>query len=131
MKFLSFSQTKLGSSLSLPACLCVNARRQAHGWVGTRATSFFLGGVFCRAKYEIRRRRKNRNRKARAGKNSFPPTPFLFARPSVQLLPREARQSVRVLFKKGSSFVQQLRPSKAFLKKQEVTMIYNMFAGIV
>ncbi len=30
MKFLSISQTKLGSSLSLPA----------HGWVGARATSF-------------------------------------------------------------------------------------------
>src|SRR3990167_9091685 len=29
--------------------------------------------------HEIRRRRK-----ARAGKNSFPPTPFLFSRPSVQ-----------------------------------------------
>ena len=29
MKFLAFSQTKLGSSLSLPA----------HGWVGARATS--------------------------------------------------------------------------------------------
>jgi len=38
----------------------------------------YLGGAFCFAKYEIRRRRK-----ARAGKNSFPPTPFLFARPSV------------------------------------------------
>ncbi|KKR91961.1 MAG: hypothetical protein UU43_C0001G0141, partial [Candidatus Falkowbacteria bacterium GW2011_GWA2_41_14] len=58
---------------------------------------------------EIRRRRKNRNRKARAGKNSFPPTPFLFARPSVQFLPREARQSFGILLKKGSSFVQQLR----------------------
>src|SRR3989344_9139648 len=95
MKFLSFSQTKLGSSLSLPACLCVNARRQAHGWVGTRATSFFLGGVFCRAKYEIRRRRKNRNRKARAGKNSFPPTPLLFSRPSVRFLPRRRRRQTR------------------------------------
>jgi hypothetical protein len=31
--------------------------------------------------HEIRRRRK-----ARAGKNSFPPTPFLFARPSVLVL---------------------------------------------
>ncbi len=30
MKFLAFRQTKLGSSLSLPA----------HGWVGARATSF-------------------------------------------------------------------------------------------
>ncbi|MBU1783506.1 hypothetical protein KKA77_02905, partial [Patescibacteria group bacterium] len=47
--------------------------------------------------HEIRRRRKNRNRKARAGKNSFPPTQFLFARPSVQFLPREARQSVGIL----------------------------------
>jgi hypothetical protein len=40
-----------------------------------------FGGAFCKAKYEIRRRRK-----ARAGKNSFPPTPFLFARPSVSVL---------------------------------------------
>src|SRR3990167_5046380 len=63
---------------------------------------------------EIRRRRKNRNRKARAGKNSFPPTPFLFARPSVRFLPRFVRQSVGVSFKIGSSFVQQLRPIKTF-----------------
>ena len=34
------------------------------------------------------------------------PTPFLFARPSVRFLPRGARQSVRVLLKIGSSFVQ-------------------------
>jgi hypothetical protein len=64
--------------------------------------------------HEIRRRRKNRNRKARAGKNSFPRTPFLFARPSVQFLPSRQRreQSVGVSFKKGSSFVQQLRQVK-------------------
>jgi len=67
---------------------------------------FSFGGAFRKAKYEIRRWRKNRNRKARAGKNSFPPTPFLFARPSVQFLPRKARQLVGVSFKKGSSFVQ-------------------------
>ena len=36
MKFLSFSQTKLGSSLSLPA----------HGWVGARATSLFRAAHF-------------------------------------------------------------------------------------
>jgi hypothetical protein len=65
----------------------------------------FLGRAFRKAKYEIRRR-KNWNRKARAGKNSFPPTPFLFARPSVQFLPREARQSIGILLKKGSHFVQ-------------------------
>ena len=70
--------------------------------------------------HKIRRRRKNRNRKARAGKSlsraatrdSFPPTPFLFARPSVQFLPREARQSVGISLEKGSSFVQQLRQLK-------------------
>ena len=42
--------------------------------------------------------------KARAGKNSFPPTPFLFARPSVQF---GARSAPSVLFKKGSDFVKQ------------------------
>jgi len=40
--------------------------------------------------------------KARAGKNSFPPTPFLFARPSVQF---GARSALSIPFKKGSDFV--------------------------
>ena len=72
--------------------------------------------------HEIRRRRKNRNRKARAGKNSLPAgrqappqllepedfseperPSFLFARPSVQF---GARSTPSVPFKKGSSFVQ-------------------------
>jgi len=75
-----------------------------------KGNTFYFGGAFRKAKYEIRRRRKKRNRKARAGKNSFPPTPFLFARPSVQFsAPPKAEQSVGVSFKKGSSFVQQLR----------------------
>ena len=38
MKFLSFSQTKLGSPLSLPA----------HGWVGARATLLFLVAHFAK-----------------------------------------------------------------------------------
>jgi len=38
MKFLAFSQTKLGSSLSLPA----------HGWVGARATLLFLATHFAK-----------------------------------------------------------------------------------
>ena len=42
--------------------------------------------------------------KARAGKNSFPPTPFLFARPSVQF---GARSAPSVPFKIGSDFVKQ------------------------
>jgi hypothetical protein len=41
---------------------------------------FYLGGAFRKAKYEIRRRRKNRDQKTKAGKNSFFQTPFLFAR---------------------------------------------------
>src|SRR3990170_3350643 len=49
--------------------------------------------------HEIRRRRK-----ARAGKNSFPPTPFLFARPSVQF---GARSAPSIPFKIGSDFVKQ------------------------
>jgi hypothetical protein len=47
------------------------------------------GGAFCKAKYEIRRLRK-----ARAGKSSFPPTPFLFVRPSVSVL-RAKRAIIR------------------------------------
>ena len=54
---------------------------------------FSLGGAFRKAKYEIRRRRKNRNRKARAGKNSWwtstlqppsflPARAFSFCRPA-------------------------------------------------
>jgi len=58
-----------------------------------------IGSAFRKAKYEIRRRRK-----ARAGKNSFPPTPFLFARPSVQC---GARSAPSVPFKIGSDFVKQ------------------------
>jgi hypothetical protein len=38
MKFLMFSQTKLGSSLSLPA----------HGWVGARATLLFPTAYFAK-----------------------------------------------------------------------------------
>jgi len=35
-------------------------------------------------------------------------------RPSDQFLPREARQSIGISFKKGSRFVQQLRPIQTF-----------------
>jgi len=42
--------------------------------------------------------------KVRAGKNSFPPTPFLFARPSIQF---GARSAPSTPFKKGSDFVKQ------------------------
>jgi hypothetical protein len=69
-----------------------------------KGNTFFLGGAFRKAKYEIRRRRM----RGRGG-NSFSPHPFFFPpRPSVPFwfLPREARQSIRILLKKGSHFVQ-------------------------
>jgi len=60
--------------------------------------------------------------KARAGKNSFPPTPFLFARPSVQFgahLPAEALAKAgstpSVSFKIGSDFVKQTHSGIDFL----------------
>ena len=53
---------------------------------------------------------KNWNRKARAGKNSFPPTPFLFARPSDWIL----KFGIRIFVKKCSNFVQKTPPSFTF-----------------
>ena len=44
--------------------------------------------------------------KARAGKNSFPPTPFLFARPSDWI----SEFSVRIFVKKSSDFNQKAPP---------------------
>jgi len=56
---------------------------------------------------------KNWNREARAGKNSFPPTPFLFARPSVQFrFCRASRGNQSVLFKIGSDLVKQTHQRK-------------------
>jgi len=50
---------------------------------------------------------KNWNRKARAGKNSFPPTPFLFARPSDWIL----KFGIRIFVKKCSNINQKTPPS--------------------
>jgi hypothetical protein len=49
---------------------------------------------------------KNWNRKARAGKNSFPPTPFLFARPSDWIL----KFGIRIFVKKSSNINQKTPP---------------------
>jgi len=51
---------------------------------------------------------KNWNRKARAGKNSFPPTPFLFARPSNWIL----KFGIRIFVKKCSN-INQKTPHQA------------------
>ena len=53
--------------------------------------------------------------KARAGKNSFPPTPFLFARPSVQFrFCRAKRGNQSVSFKIGSDLVKQTHQYQTF-----------------
>ena len=53
---------------------------------------------------------KKWNRKARAGKNSFPPTPFLFARPSDWIL----KFRIRIFFKESSNIVQKTPPIYTF-----------------
>ena len=55
---------------------------------------------------------KNWKRKARAGKNSFPPTPFLFARPSDWI----SELRIRIFVKKCSNFVQKTPPRITFRK---------------
>ena len=94
MKFLSFSQTKLGSSLSLPA----------YGREGQGQHIFSWRRI---SQSEIRNSAAEKSESESEGGQKFlPPTPFLFVRPSVQFMPRFARQSVGVSFKIGSSFVQ-------------------------
>ena len=53
---------------------------------------------------------KNWNRKARAGKNSFPPPPFLFARPSDWIL----NFGIRIFVKKCSNINQKTPPIFTF-----------------
>ena len=55
---------------------------------------------------------KNWNRKARAGKNSFPPTPFLFSRPSDWIL----KFGIRIFVKKCSNINQKTPPRITFRK---------------
>ena len=98
--FQNSSNEIIGRSLSLPA----------HGWVGARATSSLA------AHFAKRNTKFGGGGKARAGKNSFPPTPsFLPARAEKFLfLPSEARQSnfaLRIFVKKSSDFVQGVEPS--------------------
>ena len=82
--------------------------------VGGVNTTSLIGDAFRKAKYEIAVAEKG-VAKARAGKKLVlsvveripSPTPFLFARPSVQFsAPPKAEQSVRVSLEKSSRFVQ-------------------------
>ena len=88
---LNKSVNQKGSSLSLPA----------HGRAGARATPF-LAALFAKQKTKFG------GGKARAGKNSFPPTPFLFARPSENYQNSASGFSlkkVRISFRTDSQFV--------------------------
>src|SRR3989338_1741405 len=82
------SVNQKGSSLPLPA----------HGRAGGRATPF--AALFAKQKTKF-----GGAGKARAGKNSFPPTPFLFARPSENYQKSASgfsRKKVRILFRTHS-----------------------------
>jgi len=96
--YIIISQFKIhanikGSSLSLPA----------HGKAGARATSF-LAAHFAKQNTKF-----DGGGKARAGKNSFPPTPFLFARPSLKVFQNSAfgfsLKKVRISFSVRSQIV--------------------------
>ncbi|OGZ39054.1 MAG: hypothetical protein A3A94_01885 [Candidatus Portnoybacteria bacterium RIFCSPLOWO2_01_FULL_43_11] len=82
-----------GSSLSLPA----------HGRAGARATSL-LAAHFARQNTKF-----GGGGKTRAGKNSFPPAPFLFARPSLKVFQNSAfgfsLKKVRISFRVRSQIV--------------------------
>ena len=88
---LIYSNENKGSSLSLPA----------HGRAGARATSSLA------AHFAKRNTKFGGGGKARAGKNSFPPTPFFFARPSENYQKSASgfsRKKVRILFKTDSTY---------------------------
>ena len=99
-----FNNLVNGSSLSLPA----------HGRVGARATSL-MAAHFAKRNTKfgggtpvVERFAFTTGQEARAGKNSLPPTPFLFARPS-EVFQNSAsgfsRKKVRILFKTDSQLV--------------------------
>src|SRR3989338_963531 len=92
-----------GSSLSLPA----------HGRAGARATSLLAAHFATRnTKFggggKALLRLSASDGQARAGKNSFPPTPFLFTRPSGNYQNSASgfsRKKVRILFRRHSRFL--------------------------
>ena len=63
---------------------------------GASTTSFFLAAHFAK-----RNTKFGGGGKARAGKNSFPPTPFLFARPSVRFGSCRAKRGNQKFFSKN------------------------------
>ena len=107
---LNKSVNQKGSSQSLPA----------HGRAGTRATSS-LAALFAKQKTKFgggtpvaERFAFATGQEARAGKNSFPPTSFLFARPSENYQKSASgfsRKKVRILFRTDSHLGQNEFPA--------------------
>ncbi|MEI6650562.1 MAG: hypothetical protein WCL23_03975 [Candidatus Moraniibacteriota bacterium] len=81
----------------------------AHGWAG-QTQHLFSWRRISQSEMRNSAAEKNWNWKARAGKNSFPPTPFLFARPSDWI----SKFKIRIFVKKCSNFVQKTPPSFTF-----------------
>ena len=123
MKFLAFSQTKLGSSLSLPA----------HGKGGKGNT--ISGGAFCEAKYKFRRRSK----RGRGRRGVWPASPELPLRQVEDeasqrgeggIPPRPSRSPAALLVEsrtphKSFLFLLEEKISRAQIKKYRE----NFFAG--
>src|SRR3990167_4121848 len=86
----NWNTQNIGSSLSSPA----------YGRAGARATSSLA------AHFAKRNTKFGGGGKARAGKNSFPPTPFPFCPPERKL----SKVSVRIFAEKSSDFVQDRQP---------------------
>ena len=97
---MKIDKQKIGSSLSLPA----------YGREG-QGQHFFSWRRISQSEIRKIAAAKKEAAKARAGKNSFPPTPFLFARPSVRF---GARSAPSVSLKKGSDFVKQTHQYQTF-----------------
>jgi len=100
----------------------------AHGWAGQTQLCFWRRI----SQSEIRNSaaaEKNWNRKARADKNSFPPTPFLFARPSDWIL----KFGIRIFLKKSSNINQKTPPfdsrSLSRVCPRDSLMVYDQRAN--
>ena len=94
--------------------------------VGGANTTLFLAAHF--TKRNSAAAEKNWNRKARAGKNSFPPTPFLFARPSDWIL----KFGIRIFLKKCSN-INQKTPHEIFTfnKLHSIIGIAGMITAVI
>jgi hypothetical protein len=89
----------------------------AQGWVGQTQFSSWRRILQSKIRNSAAAE-KNWNWKARAGKNSFPPTPFLFARPSDWIL----KLGIRIFVKKSSNINQKTPPIFTFCEIVRISL---------